>query len=257
VGLTWVVFRAVLGAATVVTMYSESSVSGIAGLITFGLLAFGAYRWWRAGDRYLVFKDELYLAAVRREQGDDSGPFAVGDEEQEVSGVIELFSQIFVGGPRLICTGIARIQSRLPDYLDLEARMGVLLERLRALKKWQPGMAYVDQAEELGALMRCGLVEFSSSKMIVKAVGEKSESPAPEAEDDAPEAQEPARPATPVPAAFVSPGVPTLANTPQTEKPITKLAGPVRPPPKAPPVSPAEPKSSPEDHSEADGGTPV
>jgi hypothetical protein len=255
VWITWAVLRAVLSAASVLTPYSEATLGKPAGFITLGLVALGVYRWWRNGDRYRVFPDQLFLAGVRRERGEEVPPFATGDEEETVSGFTELMSQVFLGAPRLICNGAARIQSRLPNYPDLEQRMQTLLERLRALQKWQPAMPYAEQAEEMGALLRCGLAEFSLSKMVVKAVSDK---PLPavreEDADEAPQVPDGALPATAT-AAFVSPGVSKIATTPQSIKPITKMA---EPPPKAPPPVIERPPTGPsKQEKETDDGTPV
>ena len=225
-GFMWVFLRAVFGAASVVSMYSESAAVWPATFITSGLAVFGAWRWWSAGDRYRIFKDELYQLCVRRERGEDIPPIAAGDEEESVANFTELFAQVSFGGTRAVLNGIARIQSRLPRYPDLEERMRVLLERLRTLEKWQPAMAYVDQSSELGALLRARLVDFSSRKMLVKAAPDKPAAPAPLPSPFA----EPPPPVAPPPVLDRQPP----PTTEQTVKAPPKMA----PPKSLPPVPP-------------------
>ncbi len=250
---TWMIVRAVLAAASVITLYPESSFRGFAALVPVALLVVGWYRWWRTGERYRVFKDKLFEAGVRRERGEDLGPFAVGDEEEAVSGIRELFAQILLGGPRLIFTGMARIQSRLPKFPDLEDRMRVLLELLRQTEKWQPAMLYVDQSEELGALMRCGLVEFSARKMLLKAVSDRPQLAPP---DDAEALPAPASPEPLTPSAPALPIIPAMATSEQSIKPIAKMSAPVKPPPKELPPSPSAPTRL-EEGRGAESGPPV
>lgn len=217
-------------------------------LVITSVWAVGAWHWWSRGYRYRVFPDRLFVAGLRREQGEDIGPFAVGDDEEPVTGFRDLLAQILLGGPRLICTGAARIQSRLPNYPDLEQRMQTLLERLRAQAKWQPALAYADQAEEMGALLRLGLAEFSFSKMLVKAVSDKPAPPPPD-EEETEKGAEPQLPAAVVQAP--SSPIPSLTVSQQPIKPIAKMAAPTMPPPKAPPATAVDKKPEP------DGGTPV
>jgi hypothetical protein len=85
----------------------------------------------------------------------------------------DVFAQIFFAGPRLLCSGIAHICSRLPNDPDLEVRMREVLERLRTAKQWETAQVYRDHAEAVGALIRCGLVDFSASKSTMKAAPAK------------------------------------------------------------------------------------
>jgi len=259
VWITWVALQAVFLASSILTQYSESKVDKIASTLTFASVVIGVVYWWRAGERYRVFRDQLFVAGLRREKGEDIGPFAVGDDEEPVTGIRDLMAQIFLSGPRLICTGVARIQSRLPDYPDLERRMQTLLEQLRAKPQWQLATAYADQAEEMGGLLRAGLAEFSLSKMLVKAVSDQP--PPPLAEGD--EVEDPGpllrSPVAPTPLAPPSSVIPSLTVSAQPVKPIVKMAAPNMPPPQAPPATSADLSSSApvEKAAEPDGGTPV
>ncbi len=166
--VTWAALRAVLSAANYITPFPDSAVGTLVLWLMAALVGVGWYQWWRMGDRFHIFKDEIFHAALRREHGDETNVVSLAEGE-EVSGVVSLFAQIFLRGPRLIFTGIARLQSRFAENPEMEERMGRVLQLLGVSKKWQPALVYEEQAEELGALIRCGLVDFSASKMLLKA----------------------------------------------------------------------------------------
>ena len=167
--LSWVVIRAVLEMTMAFVYWHTWSPGNLALLVVNCLVGFGAWQWWRQGEKYLVFKDEPFHARLREHEGEEYVHIVTGPGDERVVGFRDLLAQVFFAGPKLMCAGAARYLSRIPESEDLEERMGFALEELRAKGTRQPALKYADKAEEVGALIRCGLVDFSLSKMLLKA----------------------------------------------------------------------------------------
>jgi hypothetical protein len=121
---------------------------------------------WRKGEGYRVFADTAFYVALSPESG---GAVMTQFYLHRVTGLAYLLSQLFLAGPWQLFTGLKRFRSLLPNDAALEMRMSELLAKLRAIGKWEPALKYQEHAKELGALIRCGLVEFSATKLTVKA----------------------------------------------------------------------------------------
>lgn len=131
------------------------------------LLLVTGFRQWRRGEAgYQVFHDTAFYAAL---DPVTEGAAVTQLSVHRVTGIAYLVSQFFLAGPRQICTGLTRLRSLLPHDPNLEARMSELLTRMRAIGKWDDAQKYEAEARELGALIRCGLVDFSRTKLRVKA----------------------------------------------------------------------------------------
>jgi hypothetical protein len=163
--VTWVFIR---GICDFMTILSSKSPRTIASLVMSPIIVLGFRYWWVRGERYAILKDADFRASL---DPDYQGASRTEQDEQLISGFSDLFAQVFYIGPRLICTGITRIYARLSPDADLEQRMASVLDRMRASTKWLPTETYVDHREEVAALIRLGLVDFSASKGRLKAAG--------------------------------------------------------------------------------------
>ncbi len=170
-GITWLFFR-VVASVVLGSFWKHAPISYdmMATGLTAAVFVSGAIQWARGGESYRVFKDTDFYASLDHVS---TGAFLVKHGVHRITGVAYLLSQIFLGGPWQICTGYTRLRSRLPNDPKLEARMREVLGWMRTSGQWETAMKYRDNAEELGALIRCGFVEFSATKMRVKAVPEK------------------------------------------------------------------------------------
>jgi hypothetical protein len=146
------------------------SVANVASALTGLVFVSGVVQWVRGGKGYQVFKDTPFYASIDHVSG---GAFMMQLYTHRITGLAYILSQLFLGGPWQICQGVARLRGRLPNDPKLELRMREVLGWMRASGQWETAMKYQDNSEELGALIRCGLVEFSATKGRVKAVPAK------------------------------------------------------------------------------------
>lgn len=188
--VTWVLVR---GICDFMTILSTKSPRAIASLVMSALIVLGFRYWWVRGERYAILKDADFRASL---DPDYQGASRTEQDENLVSGFGDLFAQIFYIGQRLICNGITRIYARLIPDPDLEQRMTSTLQRMRVSTKWLSTESYTDHREEVAALIRLGLVDFSASKGRLKAATPGS-SGAPGREGDAGEKTPPPPPPPP------------------------------------------------------------
>jgi hypothetical protein len=144
-----------------VSMKAATIASLVAAATTLG----GFWRWYSHKEGTRLFKDHAFYDCLELDFG-ATQTRELGNEE--IHDFSDLLGQIFFAGPRRICNGIARIRSRLPENGEFEEQMGYVLERLRAAKQWEPAIRYRDHAQEVGVLIRCGLVDFSPTKMTLR-----------------------------------------------------------------------------------------
>ena len=166
--ITWLFFRVVAG-VVMGGFWKQAPLSYETAATVLMTIVFvsGAVQWARGGESYRVFKDTDFYASLDHVS---AGAFMTQRHVHRITGIAYVLSQVFLGGPWQICKGYARLRSRLPNDPKLEARMREVLGWMRTSGQWETAMKYRDNAEELGALIRCGLVEFSATKMRVKAV---------------------------------------------------------------------------------------
>jgi uncharacterized membrane protein YbhN (UPF0104 family) len=126
----------------------------------------GAWYWLARREGARVFKDHAFYDSLQLDLGIQQGQ-ELGNDGIVLLG--DVFAQIFFAGPRQICTGIAHICARLPSDPDLENRMREVLGLLQTANHWETAQVYRDQAQAVGALIRCGLVDFSTTKSSMKA----------------------------------------------------------------------------------------
>jgi hypothetical protein len=131
---------------------------------------FGIRKWSRGGEGFPIFKDSAFHACLNLDP--DAAFMREGDNDR-VTDLSDLLSQILCSGPRFMCTAIARIHARLPEDSDLEERMGYAIERMQEEGEWEEASKYKDYAQEVGALIRCGLVDFSITRQQLKAVSKQ------------------------------------------------------------------------------------
>jgi hypothetical protein len=168
--IAWVLFMYLAGFFMVLMPWTwESSITakGVASYIVAILFAVGIRKWFVRGEQFRVFKDSAFHAALN--ENPESSLMQEGEDYG--TGVMDIIGQFIFFGSRQICTAIARIRARLPESADLEERMGYALKQMREKGKWEDVAKYSDYAEEVGALIRCGLVDFSLSKLRLKAAG--------------------------------------------------------------------------------------
>jgi hypothetical protein len=132
------------------------------------LAAVGAWRWYSRGQGAQIFRDHAFSEALNLDMATSQ---ANESDDVDVANYRDIFRQVIFIGPSLLCSGVAHWLSRMKPNPELEARMVTVLERIRATKKWQDAHHYRDQAEEVAALIRCGLVDFSPSKLRLKVAG--------------------------------------------------------------------------------------
>lgn len=142
--------------------YSPAQIAAVCTV----LLGLTGFRQWVKGGEGSTFTESVlydmnWLAH-------DLDPFRSSIVSQ-VPGLAYALSQVFMAGPLQVLKGVAMLRSLLPASGDLEARMLRLLEEMRAVSGWQDARKYADHGEELGALIRCGAIEFSATKGRVKA----------------------------------------------------------------------------------------
>lgn len=169
--ITWMIFRGV--AWVILTQFWKKPpvpLDTVALALTGIIFVSGVVQWARGAEGYQVFKDTVFHASLEHVSG---GSYIIDRYTRRVTGVAYLFSQLFLAGPWQVCKGVARLRSRLPNDPKLELRMREVLGWMRASGQWETAMKYRDNSEELGALIRCGLVEFSVTKGRVKAVPAK------------------------------------------------------------------------------------
>ncbi len=170
-GITWLFFRFAAG-LVLHSFWKGAPVS--APTVAHGLTALvfvaGVVQWARGPEAYRVFTDTVFHAALEPVSG---GAVMLQRKTLPIAGIGYVLSQIFLAGPWQICTAVARFRALLPKDPLLEARMREVLGWMRTSGQWETAIKYRDNAQELGALIRCGMVEFSETKMRVKAVPAK------------------------------------------------------------------------------------
>jgi hypothetical protein len=169
--LVWVFFLYTSGFLMIfipATWDSSITAKGVASWCTAIVIVLAFLNWRRRGDQYRIFKDSAFRAFVIE---NPEGQY-MKEGEDFASGPFDIVKNVMFTGPQWLCTAVARILARLPQNTDLDERLAQALERLRASTKWQPAEHYADHAEEVGALIRLGLVDFSVSKGRLKAVPE-------------------------------------------------------------------------------------
>jgi hypothetical protein len=139
----------------------------VAHAVTGILVLTGIMEWRRGEEGYRVFKDSAFYASLDHVSG---GAFMTQRYLHRVTGPAYIISQLFLAGPHQICRGVTRLRSLLPNHGDLEKRMEEVLGWLKASGEWQTALKYRDNAEEIGALIRCGRVDFSITKLRLRAV---------------------------------------------------------------------------------------
>jgi hypothetical protein len=142
--------------------YSPAQVAAVCTVL---MGASGLWQWVKGGERSTFTDSVLY---DMNWLAHDLDPFRRSIASQ-VPGLSYALAQVFIAGPLQVLKGVAMLCSLLPVSGDLEARMLRLLEEMRAVSGWQDARKYADHGEELGALIRCGAIEFSATKGRVKA----------------------------------------------------------------------------------------
>jgi hypothetical protein len=168
--LAWFFFRYVTEIAFRAFWPGEPIPPTTVAYVICGLLLFTGIWQWRRGEGYQVFADTPFYAAIGETESGAMTQLYV----HRVTGLACALSQIFLAGPRQLCTGITRFRFLLSTDPELERRMSELLASMRAIAQWEPATKYANQAVELGALIRCGFVEYSPTKMKVKAAPGKN-----------------------------------------------------------------------------------
>ncbi len=176
--VVWIAFR--IAGQILHTFTDSEGPRKFAAFVPALLLGLGGWRWWKGGERFRVFKDSAFHTALLQQRGQDDSIIVTGPGEHSIDGFRDFFAHIFLLGPWLVFNGVTMVLSRLPVLGDLEERMERMLQRLRLSGKWESAEHYSDYAEEVGALIRCSLVDFSPSKFILRAADGKN--PPPESE---------------------------------------------------------------------------
>jgi hypothetical protein len=141
--------------------------SQVASLGTAIFVFVGIRKWSGGGEGFPIFKDAAFHACLNL---DPKAALMRERDNDRVTDLSDLLSQILCSGPRFMCTAMAHIHARLPEDPDLEERMSYAIERMRAKGEWEQASKYKDYAQEVGALIRCGLVDFSVTRQQLKAV---------------------------------------------------------------------------------------
>jgi hypothetical protein len=99
----------------------------------------------------------------------NAGAWEVQNKAASLTGCAYVLSQIFLAGPLQALKAGYLLRSRLPTDALTEQRLMELLERVRAKGSWHGIENWVGSENDISALIRLGLVEFSSTKGRIRA----------------------------------------------------------------------------------------
>ncbi|WP_338289613.1 hypothetical protein [Luteolibacter sp. LG18] len=138
-----------------------------AGIVGFwGVVTSSGWRRWRSGLSYYGAVDALGFLDLDESHG---GALLVQNRSAQVTGIAYALSQVFLSGPLQALKAVSLLRARLPEDVLTEERLKDLLEGIRAKGSWHSIDTWAGREGDVSALIRMGMVEFSSTKGRLRA----------------------------------------------------------------------------------------
>lgn len=173
-GLGWLFFRYVPGFAAGLFGLPWSAGTGTGFAIgALLLVTWSGYRTWRAGGGLHGYHESAFYHDLEPVSG---GTHFVDFYAHRITAPAHILSQTFLAGPLWLLRAGTLWQSRIPEGIVLERKLGETLAMLREIHKWQPMTEHSDHYEEILYLARMGKIDFSAVKGIPRIKAAPTES---------------------------------------------------------------------------------
>jgi hypothetical protein len=148
----------------VVVSIGTETMIGWLGLV---VLFSSAYSIWNKGGGLTSFGESaLYFECLAG--SDTGGALVVNRRLGQLTGSAHALSQLFLAGPLMLFNAVTRFANLIPASLELEGRMLKVLERSRAMNKWEKIEEYAGVEEEVGYLIQIDAIDFGTPKNVAK-----------------------------------------------------------------------------------------